>query len=686
MNIQDRYERGEIAAWQPPTLSDTIDFQAVCRAAPTFSESAPGLMADTIVKTTCFWPITEEVLKENGIEWGPQYQQSGTCHPAGTLVSMADGSEKQIQDIVTGDLVVTHNSTPRRVTKVGVREYSGMITRLHVKGQLDPLLMTDDHPVLCADASGTQWVNACDLDGHSMPIVPRGYDCATPLTLDLANYVDAEDVVRVWKSPVIGEDFVRPKHTNLMIKRFVTVDEDLAWAFGLYLAEGNTEPRRVTYTLGIDEMPYATRVRDILHDKFGVLAKIKPEHGHSTIRVRLDSAAVSSVFQSLLPGLALTKCVPDFAFTIPVACRKAMLRGWVDGDGHIKASRTCITAVTSSAQLNRGMHRLAVSCGIKPTSQLRKQAAHQNAPATVLEFGSEAAVGLMPEIHRKTAGKSKTYTKHSLGFAVRVRDIARYYTESLPVYSLEVEHDHSYIVNGIAVHNCVGQGAATAVDDLQCLHVRQNGLKFEGRAAVAGTYAGGRVEAAGRPGRWEGSNCTWSAKYFLEVGILLKKHIPLPEDDLEEDERLAMKWTASKDGIPEQYEKLANGFGVSQATVCKTTEELAVALCNLCTAFQGSQYWASGKCDELGISPVRRQNGGHAQAFRGVIVEGGRRYFAQQNSWGKNWAPGYKGKYRVPPGCVLLSEGDAQLQLNANDTIILAGPKGFVKQTIDFRV
>lgn len=232
---------------------------------------------------------------------------------------------------------------------------------------------------------------------------------------------------------------------------------------------------------------------------------------------------------------------------------------------------------------------------------------------------------------------------------------------------------------------CVGQGAATAVDDLQCLHVAKEGLKFEGRAAVAGTYAGGRVEVANRPGRWDGSNCTWSGQALVDVGILFKKHLSLPEDDLDEDEKLAVKWAASREGIPEQYETLANGFTVAKATLCKTTEELAVALNNLCTAFQGSQSYATGKCDEHGISPLR-SGGGHAQAIRGVVIIDGRRYFAEQNSWGPNWAPGYKGEFRVPPGCVLLSETDMQRQLNARDCIVLSGPRGFVKQSLDFRI
>lgn len=233
---------------------------------------------------------------------------------------------------------------------------------------------------------------------------------------------------------------------------------------------------------------------------------------------------------------------------------------------------------------------------------------------------------------------------------------------------------------------CVGQSDICALDDLQCLHVYKNGLKFEGRAAVAGAYTFGRVEVAGRAGRWDGSNCTWSGRGNVEYGILLKKHLGLPENSLDEDEELAVKWTASRDGVPEKYEKMANDFRVAQATKCKNTKELAVALNNLCTAMQGSMTWATGECNELGVSPLRRRSGGHAQGIRGVIVEDGKLFFAEQNSWGKNWAPGYKGKYRVPPGCVLLSEADMQKQIDEDDCIILSGPQGFVRQSIDFRI
>jgi len=85
------------------------------------------------------------------------------CFPSGTLVLMADGTEKRIERVVEGDRVVSFNETthelePATVTQQMKRLYKGdLICIEHADGGI--LKMTPEHPVYTQRG----WTEAQDL-------------------------------------------------------------------------------------------------------------------------------------------------------------------------------------------------------------------------------------------------------------------------------------------------------------------------------------------------------------------------------------------------------------------------------------------------------------------------------------------------------------------------------------------
>ena len=67
---------------------------------------------------------------------------------------------------------------------------------------------------------------------------------------------------------------------------------------------------------------------------------------------------------------------------------------------------------------------------------------------------------------------------------------------------------------------CVGQGAKLGADTLEAVFCKVEKADWVGRASVAGMYAGSRDEIAGQPGRWDGPNRSWVAKYVMQYGTL----------------------------------------------------------------------------------------------------------------------------------------------------------------------
>ena len=120
--------------------------------------------------------------------------------------------------------------------------------------------------------------------------------------------------------------------------------------------------------------------------------------------------------------------------------------------------------------MHRGMFRVALSCQMKPSAQVRKQQEHQGAtkPRTLNFYGTDVFT-IFPEhaalLERKSLRASTAqYKTTEYGYACRIASITIGEVEEMPVYNLEVEDDHAYIANGLAVHNCTANAIAGAIE------------------------------------------------------------------------------------------------------------------------------------------------------------------------------------------------------------------------------
>lgn len=167
-------------------------------------------------------------------------------------------------------------------------------------------------------------------------------------------------------------------------------------------------------------------------------------------------------------------------------------------------------------------------------------------------------------------------------------------------------------------------------------------VKDKKRISVAGAYGAGRVEVGQSPGRWQGCSAGWVAQGLVRVGGLLLETLGLTDEQIDQDEQLALEYAASRQGIPEQYERSMLIHAIEKAPPVRTMEDLLLLQVNGVPVQTGSWTIPTGQVNSTGLSPCSRNDTGHATMFGGVrntargelkLME-----FKYINSWSNRWA------------------------------------------------
>ena len=190
---------------------------------------------------------------------------------------------------------------------------------------------------------------------------------------------------------------------------------------------------------------------------------------------RFSSAAAAQELKSLgFSGTSHTKSVPGWVFKTSRDMRLAMLRGYLDADGSTdKKGRLSFTSVNFK-MLSQFRH-LCMSVGV-PVTNLRTAAARSTLPGgkefrgvyhtfTCSDPGANREIGSHDKRYQERMASGQPFCKKNRtygwfggrGFDSENASLARIVSvEKEPaekVYDLEVEGTHSFIANGVVVHN-----------------------------------------------------------------------------------------------------------------------------------------------------------------------------------------------------------------------------------------
>lgn len=411
---------------------------------------------------------------------GEQLEVSMGCFPAGTKITMADNQRKNIEDVIPGDMVLTHTGELHEVKTKMMYPYSGDMVTLTMSGQSDTLTATGNHPILVRRYTPvpTSMGGYCPVCGKHLKQVsthllrskqPDHIEYVKNLTDTYMEYtedwIDARDI-----KP--GDYVVTPiqKYDCYPDNEEVT---SVARLLGYFLAEGSYVKywtpknncrihRAVEFSFSTEEAPYHAEVIRDLKVISNHKATYYPQYHRHVCSIRLQDREVAAKFLSLVGEYSYGKHLASTIFKWGPKAKLALLGAFINGDGTWNKACNVTTATTVSYQLVLDLVTLAAQLGMA-VSWCRNAPVPNKHISYILSF-SPTQSGQLAEVTDKYKLREVGIPKSNFfrpAVMVEGNQLIRKViatsselVENTTVYNFSVDTDESFVAENIAVHNC----------------------------------------------------------------------------------------------------------------------------------------------------------------------------------------------------------------------------------------
>jgi hypothetical protein len=466
-----------------------------------------------------------ELIKD--IESGELSTLSMGCFLPGTQVSLADGTRVAIEDVQVGDMVLTHKGRAREVLNKQIRGGKWGVRRIEAVGVPSAITATDIHPFFvfrlpdvcacgCGESLPTSYSSGKRTslpkrlsrrfkDGHNLRILnPNG---TYSLEERSARQARLNDLLTPRMEEVKAADLKVGDFLCFPRAQFgsgVDTTPGRARLLGYFLAEGNFQKRdgkhhTVEFNFSLHERDtYAAEVMRLLTEEFpGCNPRLYTagESDGCAATVVVTDSDIAAWFLKHGGEYSHGKRLHPDVMGWGVENQLHLLGAWVNGDGNLqKGGVTTVTTV--SYDLVCQMHAIMARCGIyaRMYGSVQGRAVDvaevvngglvqalcddgsYRRPSFQLDLGQTQSQALRGRCDKvKLDPKFQTQAFRVLGDVVMfpITSIEPQTYEGW-VHDMEVEEDHSYVVEGVAVHNCSIDGSTCT----QCGHWAADETEF----------------------------------------------------------------------------------------------------------------------------------------------------------------------------------------------------------------
>lgn len=284
-----------------------------------------------------------------GFKWQNLAITPEECLARGTLLTMADGTRKAVEDITVGDCVIAWNGSKlvsSRVSAVGAPPIKPMVKVTTVRGR--ELICTADHPMLGLaklnyPQKEPEWIPAGDLNPGQHVRVALGH-----LTEDVSGFYDG---IAYFLGAMVGDGNIRNGKGGL---RWYTEDQGVL--------------DRMSSV--VEEMG-GRIVRDGPRS-YGVRVGGKPGAGaNSLIRAIITESGLRGLYSH-------EKFVPEMIMSGGPSAWRGFLSGYLDADGYVTSNDADTPRVTvncTSRELLDGVQHLMALLGVNASVTYKPSAA-----------------------------------------------------------------------------------------------------------------------------------------------------------------------------------------------------------------------------------------------------------------------------------------------------------------------
>lgn len=406
-----------------------------------------------------------EICSNYEYSHGQGHQDCLTCFPAGSMVTLSDGSQKDIKDILVSDYVLSSQGIPEKVTNIFNRKIEEDLIKIEIMGK-DPIQCTQQHPFLIIrkkDSHCKRWGSirnkcvpmkkTCCFKGYHT----NGSDCSYKPEPIWAYAHELQE----------GDYLLTPR---IKTEKNIFSNDEM-FLFGFYTAEGSislngskSSLNRVRFGFGKQETEILSIVREIFERQY----QIKLNYCQNKTGIHELWCCNKFIADRFITNCGRFADKKKLSENIMESSKESVawfLSGYLSGDGHVSKNvnhRGSAKYSTVSPNLASQIELLFIKIG----SPVSTHHIYHNDPRPnksgwiFIGYVPSVSMGIIPLLGRKKIYREVKTIQHKIiphdnFIAYPIKKISKN-KFSGEVYNIETGGLHSYLIKNVIVHNCLG--------------------------------------------------------------------------------------------------------------------------------------------------------------------------------------------------------------------------------------
>jgi len=426
-----------------------------------------------------------------------------SCFDENTEIFTLDGIKKII-DVKIGDEVVTHNGNIKKVIQLHKNILGNRkMYELNVY-KSKSIKVTENHRFLAIKdrKSRPNWYRIDELNNKSYIVIPnrKKYSEKNEI-IDLALYFDIlfkdknKYNMEVFDNEVQLSTYfnngiekkLKGRRIHNKCNRYIPLDEDFYYLAGLFIGDGHIITRKnknneieecgIGFTMNKENVELIEIIKIFGNKLFGIHAiehNMKTQNVH---QILYHSTFLGKLFLYLFGNGFNNKHLNKFLYN----CGKKYLYNFVAGlittDGCISKEHNITISLSNQNLVNELYHLLRannIDCSFKKNSymsklstviphSLRIPAIKEILEKVIKTYNDNRIQILIEKIENNKGFDSRTLYMHDTKF-LKISSINQINYNKQYVYTLGIEDDHSYNVEGLICENCFLIGTSDSID------------------------------------------------------------------------------------------------------------------------------------------------------------------------------------------------------------------------------